>query len=434
MAQLTTYYGEFLVSPIPLELSVIEPCSMGCAYCFSVLGDRHQAQRSGKSKARNGSKQAVNLLADYQNRDTLEAKLLQAGYPVLLSNRTDPFSLSNRTAAIPIMRLMVELGIPIALQTKGFSRPDDLPEVLEFLKPSCWYISISFNEDDLRAKIEPGAPSVGDRLRLIETLRAHGHSVVVGINPCVPEWLPRPQELIQQIAAAGAEGVWVQSLHLSSSQEKQLSPREREALTQALIDRAKKRTCDPKDSDHLNLVSDLAAAQGLEVYTMGQNRRSDFFEIYRRHYPKTFPVLQDFVNLCHDEGLEKGAIVTFEDFYELMSPFLPEGVLQVGHYLGATAHNVIRDIPNWSNKFTYDALLAMLWDEPRYNLSPAQTQAFSYALASGEDGNALITSESELPCLTFNPEPGGWGDFYEVVATVDELPQLFPVEELSEAS
>jgi hypothetical protein len=116
-----------------------------------------------------------------------------------------------------------------------------------------------------------------------------------------------------------------------------------------------------------------------------------------------------------------------------MSPFLPEGVLQVGHYLGATAHNVIRDIPNWSNKFTYDALLAMLWDEPRYNLSPAQTQAFSYALASGEEGNYLITSENELPCLAFNPEPGGWGDFYEVVATVDELPQLFPVEE-SEAS
>ncbi|HIK40400.1 radical SAM protein [Thermoleptolyngbya sp. M55_K2018_002] len=426
--QLTAYYGEFLISPIPLELSVIEPCSMGCLYCFAVLGDRHHAAKSGKSKARNGSKQAVNLLADYQNRNTLEAQLLRDGYPVLISNRTDPFSLSNRTAAIPIMRLMTELEIPIAFQTKGFSRPDDMPEVLEFLKPSCWYISIAFNDDDLRAKIELGAPSLGDRLRLIETLREHGHSVVVGINPCVPEWLPRPLELVRQIKAAGAEGAWVQCLHLSSSQEKQLKPRERESLTQALIDRAKKKQYDPADLECFKTVRSLCQENGLEVYSSGQGCRSGFWEIYRRHYPKTFPTMQDFINLCHDEGLEKGAIVTFDDFHELMSPFLPEGELSVGHYLGATAHNVIRDIPNWTNRFTYDALLAMIWDEPRYKLSPARCEALSYALAEGEDGNALIVDENGMPCMAFNPEPCGWGDLYEAIAMIEELPELSALE------
>lgn len=425
--QLTAYYGEFLISPIPLELSLIEPCDYACRFCFAILGDRHQAAKSGKRQNRNGSKQAANLLSDFRNRNTLEAKLLQQGYPVLMSNRTDPFGRVNRAAAIPIMRLLTELGNGVAIQTKGFANPDDIPEVMEFLKPSCWYISIALNDEDLRAKIEPGAPSLRDRLKLIETLRTHGHSVVVGINPCVPEWLPRPQELIQQIAAAGAEGVWVQALHLSSSQEKQLKPREREALGEEIIARAKKRPYHAIDMAHVDAVRAIAREHGLEVFSAGQGDRSDFFEIYRRHYPKTFPIMQDLVNLCHDEGLEKGALVTFADFCELMLPFLPEGIFQVGSYLGATGHNVIREIPGWTNRFSYDALLRMIWDEPRFNLSPSQNKAFSYAVATDAAGGLLITDEEGLPVLAFTPDPKGWGDFYEIVGTLEEIQQIAEV-------
>lgn len=396
------YYGELLISPIPLEMSLIEPCDYGCAYCFAVLGDRHQAKKSGKSVHSNGTKAALSLISDLRNRKTLEATLLKMGYPVLMSNRTDPFGRVNRSATLPMLEVMAEMEIPVALQTKGFVNADDLTHVLEVIKPSCWYISIAFCDDDKRAKIEPGAPSIQHRLDLISTLVEAGHSVVIGVNPCVPEWFDDPLPMLQEFKKRGVWGVWVEALHLDHWQEKQLTPREKTNLTQDIIDRAKRKKALPDDPDvaHLDYVREMAQDVGLEVYSMGQHERSNFWDAYRRHYPRTFPTMQDFINQCHDAKLPTGSLINYWDFASQMLPYLPEGILQVGHYIGSTAHQVCRDHPNWKNKFTYDELLNMLWNDPRIKMSPSMALPISYVF---EDDYRPVVDECGDYWCTWNP-------------------------------
>lgn len=61
---ISPYYGEFMVSPCPLELS-FNYCSHGCVFCFANL---NKPLRNFDAKA------PARLIADYMNRSTLEAK------------------------------------------------------------------------------------------------------------------------------------------------------------------------------------------------------------------------------------------------------------------------------------------------------------------------------------------------------------------------
>jgi len=228
------YYGEFLINPIPLELSM-NFCSHRCYYCFANLN---------RPNRKLNTPQLMRFLASYKQRDTLAAHLLQQGYPVVVSNKSDPFAGSNYQITLPVLEVLTSLGVPVQFQTRGGKGID---EALTIVKPSVWYVSITMMNDTLRRKIEPGAPSIDSRFELITRLVEAGHYVVVGLNPCVPEWLPDPGPLLERVRAAGAWGVWVERLHLNHDQITNLTPKEKEAISQPIIDRAKKRRTSPTD-------------------------------------------------------------------------------------------------------------------------------------------------------------------------------------------
>lgn len=120
---ISVYYGEFLTSPCPLELS-FNFCSHKCLYCFANLGKPGRFADVGRT---------LRLLQECDNRTTLEASLLRQRYPVVVSNRVDPFAASNHRQSLPVLRVMAGLGIPVAIQTRGGTGVD---EALEFLPPS----------------------------------------------------------------------------------------------------------------------------------------------------------------------------------------------------------------------------------------------------------------------------------------------------------
>lgn len=254
---LDVFYGEFLVSPIPLELS-FNYCSHKCAYCFANL---NKPDRWADVKA------VTRLLQDYRNRETLTAQLLKDGYPVLISNRVDPFAASNYQQAVPIITTMAEMGIPVAIQTKGGRGIDD---VLSALPPSAWYISISTLDDSIRKRIEPGAPTIDSRFELIEKLTSKGHHVSLGLNPLVPEWCPNPEALLSRAKDAGAKGVWAERLHLNHKQVANFSERERTMMTDPVITRAQKRTTTPPELELYDNARVFAQSIGLEVYGIAQ--------------------------------------------------------------------------------------------------------------------------------------------------------------------
>lgn len=401
---LEPYWGEFLVSPIPLEMS-LHWCTHACAVCFANLG---------KPGRRANVTAISNLLAQHGERSTPAAMLLRQGYPVLLSNKVDPFAASNYQVALPLIAAMAEMGIPIAFQTRGGQGID---EALAMVPRSCWYVSISQNDDALRKKLEPGAPDLESRYRLIEKLTAAGHHVSLGLNPVVPEWLPDPRAVLQRAKDCGATGAWIETLHLNPKQVSNMPPRSRAAVGEELIARAQKRRPSPLDIEAKTIARAEAVDMGLEVFSVGQPNASEYFAPYREVYAKTFPVLQDFINACHDE--QPQAVIPFEEFWSFFDD-LPEGLFNIGHYLGSKAHDLMKGVSNW---MTYRQLVAMIYAEQKIPQCPVNTGTLAFAAFAVPGGFIdfweRLVDEHELPYLVWTPGPENWGDELEVHCEVD---------------
>jgi DNA repair photolyase len=399
---LDIYWGEFMVSPIPLEWAG-EQCSHSCAYCFANLQQKHETQERRQSAI----DRDMRLLANYPTRKSWAAYLLREGYPVLLSNRTDPFSKNNHLQALAAMKVMREMGIPMSFQTRGGYGIDD---ALEFLEPSCWYITIETLDDETGRRLSPAAPLPSERLALVRKLIAAGHHVVVGTNPYVKEWQPDPEPLMQAVKDAGAWGVWIASLHLSTRQEANMTPRQREAVGEDVIRRVKgKRRHAAEDRESYLDAMVCAGSLGLEVYSARFPFPSRFWEPYEATYPKLFPTHQTVVNAAHEQGW---GVVGFEDVWALLEPGLPAGVGPLDSYLGSTAHNIWRDhkVPT---QMSYKQLLALSWMEPRIEFCIPRSYSFAYALKAAGDGYEPVLDDAGMPKAAFVPETtDAW---YEVV-------------------
>lgn len=392
------YYGEFLINPIPLELS-LNYCSHKCAYCFANLNTPARKLDAPR---------LMRFLADYTNRETLAATLLKAGYPVVISNRVDPFANSNYQQTLPILEVLTSLGIPVQIQTRGGRGID---ESLQIIGPSVWYVSITFQNDIERKRVEPGAPPIPDRLELITKLREAGHHVVVGLNPLVPEWIPDPEYILEKILDAGAWAVWIERLHLNPEQIRNMSDRELAAIGPDMLTAARRRKCDPGHEAHITRARDYAAGLGLHVYSVGQPVYSDFFDIYHRTYPATFPTLQDWINHCY-RSYSPGQIISFNEFSDFMTPHLPTGQHRISHYLGATARTLWKDyqIPN---QMTYRQLLGVLWEHPTIKTGIAKSNNFAYAATRNNNGWTMLVDDlDELPYMVFAP---WFEDYYQEV-------------------
>jgi len=375
---LTPYWGEFLTHPVPLELS-IENCSYACAYCFA----------SGfKSKVTG----ITNLIAKAGSRQTLAAHLLNSGAPVLISNRCDPFSDSNVDLSLPIMRLLTERGNGIAIQTKGGKRID---EALEFLKPSCWYISISFYDEALRARIEPGAPTLTDRFALIEKLLGRGHTVYVGVNPLVPEWLPKPEALIGQLARLGVHGVWAELLHLRQGFAEEL-PNRTAILGADIVYRAS-HIASLEELDLLYRTRQLALEYGLEVFTWAQSNASKFWEPYYKLYSGCFPTNQDYINHCHARSADLTEL-PFSDYWRMIGHKLPAGKWLAENYIRVPSRFLFLSckIPS---RLTYEEIAKIAWVKNHLPFSIARHKAM--AVSVDDAGNPYL-DEAGLPFLVFN--------------------------------
>lgn len=404
----TPYYGELLVSPIPLELS-FNWCTYQCTYCFANL---NVPNRKANPTA------ITRFLADYHNRKTLEATLLQRGYATCVSNLVDMFAPSNYAEALPIIRTMHDLGLPLQFQTRGSNNQkweDDLLDSLD--RPSVWYISITMLDDDLRKKIEPGAPRIENRFALMRQLRERGHRVILGLNPLTREWCPDPEALIDRAIDAGAEGIWTERLHTNYRQVNNMPAKDRAAIGEDLLKRSQKRRSDPADMEHFMRTRLYALDRGMQVFSIGQGCYSEFPDIYHSTYPgATFLTLQDFVNWCYRNDLA-GQLIPFEVFAAFFEPSMPRGTYPIDSYLGAVAHNLW-----WEYKvpaqMTYKQLLSIIWRQVGIKSNPARMPCFSYAAKwddgslDGKKGWIVYVDENDMPYLCFTDAHEGFSDYY----------------------
>lgn len=391
---LDVYYGEFMVNPVPLEMS-FNWCSHACAYCFANLNHQNRDTHI---------KDIMQLLTHYTTRKGADAVLLREGYPVLISNRTDAFANSNYKQALPVMKMLADMGIPMAIQTKGGRGID---EALAFMQPSCWYISISFQDDRMRELIEPGAPSLNERYALIEKLIAKGHTVYLGLNPLVPEWMQEPESLLRLVKSMGVYGVWIELLHLNREQVNAMTQNEKDAIGDITLSRAKG-GLEAGEGALRDRAFSCAREIGLETFCLRQSYQSDYWKPYENLYPKTFPTHQDFINWCH-ANKQNGDVVTFAEYRSVMLPGLPCGDLRIENYIRVPNRAIFlkEHIPA---VMSYDRLLRYAWNDSRLWFSPVRIPALAYAaewltgrevkVFTDSDDNALMLwdSKGNLDC------------------------------------
>lgn len=390
--------GLFYNSCAPLELS-LNWCTHNCAYCFANLN---------RPDRRAETKQIFNFLTSYEKRTSYAAWLLQEKYPVVFSNHVDPFAVTNEDLSLSIIELFALKGIPFTLQTKGGRRVYDAIDIID--TPIVWYISIATLNEEIARKVEPGAPPIHERLKMIEKIIAKGHQVCVGINPCVPDWLPNPKELTDKLKSIGVWGVVIQSLHLSSKQLKNMPKRGQNAMGERVLHQALYRTKHPEVYHHYLTTRQTAKDSGLQVYNSEQPEPTDFFQIYKDLYPKRFPIYQDFVNYCHQTKIENDAIY-FEEYLSYFLPQLPSVKRKVvnSHIyakVDAIRNDKAREI--YEQIEDYETLLISCWQYSEITYCPVNIQCFCWAgdwevQANGEEGWTKYLDDDDRPILVFQP-------------------------------
>lgn len=367
---LSVYWGGLLYNgSSPLEIS-LNRCSHGCVYCFANL---NQPDRQTKLK------QIQNLLADYQNRETYVAHLLREKYAVTISNHVDPFSASNWFQFLPLLETLTALDIPVTILTR-FGRAEWVGQALDILdgRPTAFYVSIPTFDDEIARKCEPGAPLPGDRLDFIDQVIARGHKVTVGINPIIPNWIEDPQDFMQRLHQAGVWGVWLNKIHLSKRQVDNMPERDKVALGEENLAIALAPNKHGQLTDAFNDLKAAALAAGLEVYTGQQSDRSDYFKWEQALVPKSFPLMQDFVNLCHDTK-QAGDSIHWGEFRDYFVPRLPAGVWGLRDHLNAAVMPVVLYGKFIPQRMNYEELLWHCWRHKETLFCPANVDCFAWA-------------------------------------------------------
>jgi DNA repair photolyase len=396
---LQLYEGNFLISHLPMELS-LNYCSHGCVYCFANIGHRER---------RTALKSAIKLIRECRERETFIAWLLRNRYPVLISNRVDPFARSNYRETIPLAAELTAQNIPIAWQTKGGRGVSD---VLRFLdSPQVWYVTITTLNADIAKRIEPGAPSPQERLALIEKLKANGHRVVLGLNPLHPDWCDSPYLLMKEAQKRGAEGVWLEFLHISKRQVKLMS--EKEVAAMGGHDELKwisaKKHVAPQLSFY-SLAYQAAEELGLHPYGMSGLRPGLFSALYHEVYPRCFPVLQDFQNHLAATGGSDLQMVTFSECAEFFEPRLPQGRFFISDYIRSqiVGRNYLATKLGLalSGAMSFRDILRMMWNYPDLPNAIGREFGFAFMTENGlpvhdEHGDVVYWFMPELELFNF---------------------------------
>ena len=376
---ITPYYGEFLQNPVPLELS-IGSCSHGCAYCFAT------AKPSVDSSSTKEVEAAMRWLATYHDKSSFEARLLQLGYPVVVSNRTDPFSRSGERDVLPIMEIMRDMDIPMMIQTKGGRKALDFAKTL---KPSFWYVSLSFDPDHAKLcrQIEPGAPDPMERLDLVRKLCEMGHSVAIGWNPCVQDWVTDPAKFARLLKRSGACGVWLENLHLERKRLAIMGERRCGLLGDSLIQKA----CDKSRplSPFLEIARECCKSEGLSVFSGFHWDRSDFWKPCQSIYEHTFPIWQDCINHLHDSVEPLTAIDGdwFANGFKRRLPNIPSEAC-CGHILASQSWK-IATIPGYSNHMSLHEVVDFGMRITKSAFNPAKFWNIALAWNVGESGELV---------------------------------------------
>lgn len=380
---LERFIGAYLFQPAAFDYSG-DTCPNGCAYCFANI---NKAERSANLTG------AVKKLYRREPR-TYDDMLLRDGYPICVSNRSDPFTVRTWRDTVALCKHLVNIPNGVYIQTKCGPGMEDALEILGKKKPAV-YITITTIRDEISRVIEPGAPPASERLRIAKDLHRCGYMVMVAVNPCTEQWIPRNdlEALVADLKESGIRHVVIEMLDMSRARIK--------AISQARKDRMGKTALEDcrtgRTRFYVRECTEYLVSHGMSVCKKGMPFRSTFFDDVKLAIGKTMPVHQDFVNYCFDNHAG-GSVVTFAEFDAVIRGSRG-GVFEAAFEGSAIRDYLLRaGFVSWKANQkvpTHLELLRIVWNDPRHRISIQKHCLFRLARRNGSDmrdaeGNAVL--------------------------------------------
>ena len=207
------------VSRVPFNWTVnpYRGCSHACVYCFARNTHTYLDLDSGRDfdsqiivKINIAEVLARELRRPSWNRDA-----------VALGTNTDPYQRAEgRYRLMPgIIGALADSGTPFSILTKGTTARRDLPLLVDAagrVRVSMG-VSLALLDETLHPALEPGTPTPRARLDLVRAISEAGLPCQVLVAPVLPLITDSDHDLDQllgQVAAAGASGATIFALHL----------------------------------------------------------------------------------------------------------------------------------------------------------------------------------------------------------------------------
>lgn len=371
------FIGGYLFHPAALDYSG-DTCRNGCVYCFANI---NQCEREGN---------LAGAIKRFYKKEivTYDDMLLKEGYPILVSNRSDPFTPRNYRDTLALFTHLKNIPNGIFIQTKCGPGIDEALDLLGDKKPVV-YITVTTIRDEIAKVIEPGAPLPSERLRIAKDLHKRGYLVLIAVNPCCEQWMPMKdlESLCDDLKKEGMKHVCIEMLDLSKNRMKVLSQSRKDRIGEAaLADCASGRV-----RQYVRECTQYLIGAGMIVAKRGMPFKSAFFDDIQARLGKVMPTYQDFTNYCLDKYPD-GSVVTFAEF---------ENVICAGGgiFTKTIRQNTIRDyllrcgFVSWKENqqiHTHRELLRVLWNDPRPRISIQKHCLIKTTNKKDEEGNALL--------------------------------------------
>ncbi|AQX52544.1 hypothetical protein CMT42_15360 [Elizabethkingia anophelis] len=314
-------------------------------YCFSILNN---------PKRKADIKKILSVLKNHKTRNDITCFFLREKYPVLISNNVDPFSKNNHELTNQILDVLIDLNIPVQINTRGGY---GWQEASEKLKPSLWYVSVPYSDDEVRKLYEPAAPSLDERFDMVKEIMKK-HKVMIGINPFDVQFSENHKKIIDQYSEIGIKYFWVNAFHLNYKQQANLTDRQKEILGEDLLTRGAKKEFPTETIELYLAIKAYAEEKGCTIVGTPSGHYEPYFEDLYSVYPKTMPTQNDFFKWC-EENKKEGDFISFSEFYDFFAPLLPVIEGNISSYIYNKSN---LDDKTYNKKMRLTNVLHPYWD------------------------------------------------------------------------
>lgn len=196
------------ICDLPVRFDTYQGCAHGCKYCFVYRKTDIQ-----KIKVNETVQALENFVKGARNANT---NWCDWKIPLHWGGMSDPFQPVEKQLHVSLecLKLLAKTKYPFVVSTKSIL-PMSEPYYSLFKECNCVF-QVSMVSPTLVSRLELGAPSYDERLKMIEAMSKVCKRVVVRCQPYVLELHDEIKEQIKNIAAAGAYGIVFEALKMQS--------------------------------------------------------------------------------------------------------------------------------------------------------------------------------------------------------------------------